>query len=90
MFRLGGSTENEGIMNGMRKRYEQGTKPEDIDSTYQEGDFNDLLQQAITENNISAVEYIQGQMLLRNMEITVDNLPVPPGARRFTDGELGG
>jgi len=40
MFRLGGSTENEGIMNGMRKRYEQGTKPEDIDSTYQEGDFN--------------------------------------------------
>ena len=40
MFRLGGSAENEGIMNGMRKRYEQGTKPEDIDSTYQEGDFN--------------------------------------------------
>ena len=40
MFRLGGSTENEGIMNGMRKRYEQGSKPEDIDSTYQEGDFN--------------------------------------------------
>ena len=34
MFRLGGSAENEGIMNGMRKRYEQGTKPEDIDSTY--------------------------------------------------------
>jgi len=40
MFRLGGSAENEGIMDGMRKRYEQGTKPEDIDSTYQEGDFN--------------------------------------------------
>ena len=40
MFRLGGSAENEGIMNGMRKRYEQGSKPEDIDSTYQEGDFN--------------------------------------------------
>jgi len=40
MFRLGGSAENEGIMNGMRKRYEKGTKPEDIDSTYQEGDFN--------------------------------------------------
>ena len=40
MFRLGGSAENEGIMNGMRKRYQQGTKPEDIDSTYQEGDFN--------------------------------------------------
>ena len=34
MFRLGGSAENEGIMDGMRKRYEQGTKPEDIDSTY--------------------------------------------------------
>ena len=34
MFRLGGSAENEGIMNGMRKRYEQGTKPEDIDATY--------------------------------------------------------
>ena len=34
MFRLGGSAENEGIMNGMRKRYEQGSKPEDIDSTY--------------------------------------------------------
>ena len=40
MFRLGGSAENEGIMDGMRKRFEQGTKPEDIDSTYQEGDFN--------------------------------------------------
>ena len=40
MFRLGGSAENEGIMNGMRKRYQQGSKPEDIDSTYQEGDFN--------------------------------------------------
>ena len=40
MFRLGGSAENEGIMNGMRKRYEKGTIPEDIDSTYQEGDFN--------------------------------------------------
>ena len=40
MFRLGGSAENEGIMDGMRKRYEQGTNPEDIDSTYQEGDFN--------------------------------------------------
>jgi len=40
MFRLGGSTENEGIMNGMRKRYQKGTMPEDIDSTYQEGDFN--------------------------------------------------
>jgi len=40
MFRLGGSAENEGIMDGMRKRYEQGTKPEDIDSTYKEGDFN--------------------------------------------------
>ena len=40
MFRLGGSAENEGIMDGMRKRYNQGTKPEDIDSTYQEGDFN--------------------------------------------------
>ena len=40
MFRLGGSAENEGIMNGMRKRYNQGTKLEDIDSTYQEGDFN--------------------------------------------------
>jgi len=40
MFRLGGSAENEGIMNGMRKRYEKGTMPEDIDSTYQEGDFN--------------------------------------------------
>ena len=40
MFRLGGSAENEGIMDGMRKRYEQGSKPEDIDSTYQEGDFN--------------------------------------------------
>ena len=34
MFRLGVSAENEGIMDGMRKRYEQGTKPEDIDSTY--------------------------------------------------------
>ena len=34
MFRLGGSAENEGIMDGMRKRYEQGSKPEDIDSTY--------------------------------------------------------
>ena len=34
MFRLGGSAENEGIMDGMRKRFEQGTKPEDIDSTY--------------------------------------------------------
>ena len=34
MFRLGGSAENEGIMDGMRKRYEQGTKPEDIDATY--------------------------------------------------------
>jgi hypothetical protein len=34
MFRLGGSTENEGIMNGMRKRYQQGTNPDDIDSTY--------------------------------------------------------
>ena len=34
MFRLGGSAENEGIMDGMRKRYEQGTKPEDMDSTY--------------------------------------------------------
>ena len=40
MFRLGGSAENEGIMDGMRKRYDQGSKPEDIDSTYQEGDFN--------------------------------------------------
>ena len=40
MFRLGGSAENEGIMNGMRKRYQQGSTPEDIDSTYQEGDFN--------------------------------------------------
>ena len=40
MFRLGGSAEKEGIMNGMRKRYQQGSKPEDIDSTYQEGDFN--------------------------------------------------
>ena len=40
MFRLGGSAENEGIMNGMRKRYQQGSKREDIDSTYQEGDFN--------------------------------------------------
>ena len=40
MFRLGSSAENKGIMNGMRKRYEQGSKPEDIDSTYQEGDFN--------------------------------------------------
>ena len=40
MFRLGGSAENEGIMNNMRKRYQQGSKPEDIDSTYQEGDFN--------------------------------------------------
>ena len=40
MFRLGGSAENEGIMNGMRKRYQQGSKPEDIYSTYQEGDFN--------------------------------------------------
>ena len=40
MFRLGGSAENEGIMDGMRKRYNQGTKLEDIDSTYQEGDFN--------------------------------------------------
>jgi hypothetical protein len=27
-------------MDGMRKRYDQGSKPEDIDSTYQEGDFN--------------------------------------------------
>jgi len=34
MFRLGGSAENEGIMDGMRKRYDQGSKPEDIDSTY--------------------------------------------------------
>ena len=34
MFRLGGSAENEGIMDGMRKRYQQGTNPEDIDSTY--------------------------------------------------------
>ena len=41
MFRLGGSAENEGIMDGLRKRYNQGTKLEDIDSTYQEGDFND-------------------------------------------------
>tara|TARA_R100000655_G_scaffold4182_3_gene13592 strand:+ start:157 stop:1053 length:897 start_codon:yes stop_codon:yes gene_type:complete len=40
MFRLGGSAENEGIMDGMRKRYEQGSNPDDIDSTYQEGDFN--------------------------------------------------
>ena len=34
MFRLGGSAENEGIMDGMRKRYKTGTNPEDIDSTY--------------------------------------------------------
>ena len=35
MFRLGGSAENEGIMNGMRKRYEQGTKPADFQPTNQ-------------------------------------------------------
>ena len=34
MFRMGGDVENVGIMDGMRKRYATGTKPEDIDATY--------------------------------------------------------
>jgi len=34
MFRMGGDVENVGIMDGMRKRYSTGTKPEDIDATY--------------------------------------------------------
>ena len=39
MFRLGGSAENEGIMDGMKRDMNKGQKPEDIDSTYQEGDL---------------------------------------------------
>ena len=34
MFRMGGDVENVGIMDGMRKRYSEGTNPEDIDATY--------------------------------------------------------
>ena len=34
MFKMGGDVENVGIMDGMRKRYSSGTKPEDIDATY--------------------------------------------------------
>ena len=30
MFRLGGSTENEGIMDGMRRRYANGTGRDEI------------------------------------------------------------
>ena len=63
---------------------------EDPFAMYQEGDFNELLQQAIAETNIPAVEYIQSQMLLRNMEITIDGLPNPSQQPRFTDDELGG
>ena len=68
----------------------QGGVGEDPFAMYQEGDFNELLQQAILENNIPAIEYIQGQMLLRNMEITIDGLPNIRRQTRFTDDELGG
>tara|TARA_R100000654_G_scaffold43947_1_gene70121 strand:- start:1904 stop:2800 length:897 start_codon:yes stop_codon:yes gene_type:complete len=34
MFRMGGDVENVGIMDGMRKRYANGTNPQDIDATY--------------------------------------------------------
>ena len=66
----------------------QGGFGEDPLAMYQEGDFNELLQQAILEANIPAVEYIQGQMLLRNMEITIDSLSNTRRQIRFTDNEL--
>jgi hypothetical protein len=40
MFRMGGDVENVGIMDGMRQRYSDAGRVEDIDATYKEGDFN--------------------------------------------------
>ena len=38
MFKMGGDVENVGIMDGMRKRYSEAGRVEDIDATYNAAD----------------------------------------------------